>query len=59
MVLPGVSEDRLNTHVSHAMRGLIAEREWLTVFLLPAYAPDLNPVEMSCSQRRSCGIPPA
>ncbi|MFJ2477549.1 transposase [Streptomyces sp. NPDC087659] len=37
--------DRLNTHVAHAMRELIAEREWLTVFLLPAYAPDLNPVE--------------
>jgi transposase len=37
--------DRLNTHVSHAMRELITEREWLTVFLLPAYSPDLNPVE--------------
>nr|WP_319949628.1 transposase [Streptomyces halobius] len=37
--------DRLNTHVSHAIRELIAQREWLTVFLLPAYAPDLNPVE--------------
>ncbi|MER5535381.1 transposase [Streptomyces mirabilis] len=37
--------DRLNTHVSHAMRELIAERAWLTVFLLPAYSPDLNPVE--------------
>ncbi|WP_435846320.1 transposase [Streptomyces flaveolus] len=37
--------DRLNTHVSHAMRELIAEREWLPVFLLPAYSPDLNPVE--------------
>ncbi|MFJ5920839.1 transposase [Streptomyces ardesiacus] len=37
--------DRLNTHVSHAMRELIAEREWLMVFLLPAYSPDLNPVE--------------
>ncbi|MFF2206282.1 transposase [Streptomyces sp. NPDC058145] len=37
--------DRLNTHVSHAMRELIAERKWLTVFLLPAYSPDLNPVE--------------
>ncbi len=37
--------DRLNTHVSHAMRKLIAERKWLTVFLLPAYSPDLNPVE--------------
>jgi transposase len=37
--------DRLNTHVSRAMGELIAEREWLTVFLLPAYSPDLNPVE--------------
>ncbi|MFJ8364637.1 transposase [Streptomyces sp. NPDC093984] len=37
--------DRLNTHVSHAMSELIAERDWLTVFLLPAYSPDLNPVE--------------
>lgn len=37
--------DRLNTHVSQAMRGLINERDWLSVFLLPAYAPDLNPVE--------------
>lgn len=37
--------DRLNTHVSHAIRELIAERAWLTVFLLPAYSPGLNPVE--------------
>ncbi|MFF7452566.1 MULTISPECIES: transposase [unclassified Streptomyces] len=37
--------DRRNTHVSHAMRQLIAEREWLAVFLLPACSPDLNPVE--------------
>ncbi|WP_446750553.1 IS630 family transposase [Streptomyces sp. WZ-12] len=37
--------DRLNTHVSRRMRKLIDEREWLTVFLLPAYSPDLNPVE--------------
>lgn len=37
--------DRLNTHVSRAMREPIAERARLTVFLLPAYAPDLNPVE--------------
>ncbi|MFJ5780379.1 transposase [Streptomyces sp. NPDC093094] len=27
------------------MRESIAEREWLTVFLLPACSPDLNPVE--------------
>ncbi|GAB1325722.1 hypothetical protein ACE1SV_00610 [Streptomyces sennicomposti] len=37
--------DRLNTHTSHTMRGLIAECEWLTVFVLPACSPDLNPVE--------------
>nr|WP_242434029.1 transposase [Streptomyces sp. CB01580] len=37
--------DRLNTHVSQAMRELIAERKWLTLFLLPAHSPDLNPVE--------------
>lgn len=24
---------------------LVAERDWLTVVLLPGYAPDLNPVE--------------
>ncbi|XIG79574.1 DDE endonuclease [Streptomyces sp. SGAir0957] len=37
--------DRLNTHVSRRMRELIDARQWLTVFLLPAYSPDLNPVE--------------
>ncbi|MFD7163665.1 transposase [Streptomyces violascens] len=37
--------DRLNTHVSRTMRKLTDEREWLTVFLLPAYSPQLNPVE--------------
>lgn len=37
--------DRLNTHVSKAMQALVAEREWLTIVLLPGYAPELNPVE--------------
>nr|WP_244257267.1 transposase [Kitasatospora cineracea] len=37
--------DRLNTHVSHAIRELAAQRARLTVFLLPAYSPDPNPVE--------------
>jgi len=27
------------------MAGLVAARDWLTVFRLPAYAPELNPVE--------------
>jgi transposase len=33
------------THTSRAMRELIAARLWLTVCQLPAYAPELNPVE--------------
>lgn len=37
--------DNLNTHVSSAMCELIAGREWLHVIQLPAYAPDLNPIE--------------
>ena len=37
--------DGLNTHVSRAMRELVAARDWLTVFRLPPYAPELNPVE--------------
>jgi putative transposase len=37
--------DNLNTHVSAAIRELIAARDWLHVIRLPAYAPDLNPVE--------------
>ena len=37
--------DNLNTHVSRAMGELIAARDWLTVFQLPAYASELNPVE--------------
>jgi putative transposase len=48
--------DGLNTHTSRAMRELIAARTWLTVFRLPAYAPELNPVEMGlpqCEFRRS------
>jgi DDE superfamily endonuclease len=37
--------DNLPTHVSRKMRQLIAARSWLTVHQLPAYAPELNPVE--------------
>jgi len=38
--------DNLNTHVSAAMKDLIAARDWLTVFQLPPYAHELNPVEL-------------
>ncbi|WP_425576957.1 IS630 family transposase [Streptomyces kunmingensis] len=37
--------DNLNTHVSRAMQELIAARGWLSVYQLPPYAPELNPVE--------------
>lgn len=48
--------DNLNTHISTAMRKLIAAREWLHVIRLPAYAPDLNPTEQVWSHlKRSLG----
>lgn len=48
--------DNLNTHISAAMRTLIAAREWLHVIRLPAYAPDLNPTEQVWSHlKRSLG----
>jgi putative transposase len=48
--------DNLNTHTSAAMRDLIATRDWLHVIRLPAYAPDLNPVEHVWSHvKRSLG----
>ena len=37
--------DNLNAHVSDAMAALIAARDWLTVYQLPPYAHELNPVE--------------
>ena len=37
--------DNLNAHVSAAMTELIEARDWLTVYRLPPYAHELNPVE--------------
>ncbi|WP_445030007.1 transposase [Streptomyces sp. SAS_270] len=37
--------DNLNTQLTAGMRWYVADRDWLTVFQLPPYAPDLNPVE--------------
>jgi len=38
--------DGLSAHWSHKMRAHVdAQRHWLTVERLPAYAPELNPVE--------------
>jgi putative transposase len=48
--------DGLNTHVSRAMADLVAARDWLTVFRLPPYAHELNPVESGWSHlKRSLG----
>jgi putative transposase len=38
--------DNSNTHVSAAMTGLIEARDWLTVYQLPPYAHELDPVEL-------------
>jgi len=37
--------DNDTNHRDAAMKKLIAERPWLTVFYLPPYTPTLNPVE--------------
>jgi putative transposase len=37
--------DNLNSHVSTAMAELLQARDWLTVYQLPPYAHELNPVE--------------
>ena len=46
--------DNLNTHLSGAMRTFIqAHPDWLTVVQMPAYAPDLNPVEGAWSNMKN------
>ncbi len=45
-----VVRDNLNSHVSAAMTGLIEARDWLTVYQLPPYAHELNPVELVWSR---------
>jgi transposase len=37
--------DNLNAHVSGAMAVLVAARSWLTIYQLPPYPHELNPVE--------------
>ena len=46
--------DNLNTHISATMRGFTgAHPDWLTVVQLPAYAPDLKPVEGAWANMKS------
>lgn len=40
--------DSLNTHVSRTMRELVDARLWLTVYQLPPYTTEFNPVEGVC-----------
>ncbi|MDT0550347.1 transposase, partial [Streptomyces lonegramiae] len=37
--------DNLNVHKAAGLREVAASRDWLTIYYLPPYAPDLNPVE--------------
>lgn len=37
--------DNLNTHLTPGMRKYAADRDWLRIYQLPSYAPDLNPTE--------------
>jgi DDE superfamily endonuclease len=37
--------DNLNVHLGTELRAFTGAQAWLRVFRLPAYAPDLNPVE--------------
>ena len=37
--------DNLNVHLGAELRDFTGAQAWLRVFRLPAYAPDLNPVE--------------
>jgi hypothetical protein len=49
--------DNLNIHLAPDLADFAAENnEWLRIYRLPAYAPDLNPAEMGlpqCELRRS------
>lgn len=49
--------DRLSTHIAKTMKALVAEWDWLTVVLLPGYAPDLNPGWRACGYTSSGAWP--
>src|SRR5215472_17306563 len=41
----GTAPGRLHVHLRAELRDFTGAQAWLRVFRLPAYAPDLNPVE--------------
>jgi DDE superfamily endonuclease len=52
--------DGLSSHWSHKMRAhLDTQRAWLTVERLPAYAPELNPVEYLWANLKGAELPTA
>jgi transposase len=48
--------DNLNVHKAAGLREFAASRDWLTIYYLPPYAPDLNPVEGIWSLLRRCWL---
>lgn len=48
--------DGLSAHWSREMRAWAAGQDWLTLERLPAYAPELNPVEMLWSSIKACEL---
>ncbi len=49
--------DGLAAHRSRAMRAWSADQDWLTLERLPAYAPELNPVELLWSSIKPVSWP--
>lgn len=47
-----VVRGNLTTHVSRAREELVAARDWLTVFWLPPYAHELNPIPLASLAKR-------
>ncbi|MBM9624508.1 IS630 family transposase [Streptomyces zhihengii] len=45
----GLVRNCLSAHWSRAMRDWVSDQDWLTMERLPAYAPELNPVELQWS----------
>jgi putative transposase len=45
--------DGLSAHKTPAIRAAITARSWLRVYRLPAYAPELNPVEKAWSAMKA------
>ncbi|MGH7396070.1 MAG: IS630 family transposase [Candidatus Rokuibacteriota bacterium] len=49
--------DGLGAHKSQRMKAFLArQRAWLTVERLPAYAPDLNPIEQVWGNVKTCDL---